>query len=164
MDFESVVEQYGNSIVKYCYNLLWDHHEAYDAAQEVFLTAMMKQSILRDSASLTPWLYRIAYNICIDELRRRRRAKLFLSREIVRSEAETYVDNYDFGISSELLKALNTLSAKDRALVFNRVVDEMDFTQIEAIYGIKSSTLRKRYERARKKLGKELRKEAHYRE
>ena len=39
MDFETVVREYGSNIVKYCYNLLWDHHEAYDAAQEVFLKA-----------------------------------------------------------------------------------------------------------------------------
>jgi len=155
-DLENIVKEYGSSIVKYCYNLLWDYHEAQDAAQEVFLAAMIKMAGLRDRAAYKTWLYRVAHNICMDILRRRKRAGLFQKRE----SADIHVDNYDFGISRELQAALNTLSPIDRALVYNRAVDEMDYAELEEIYGMKSTALRKRYERARKKLEEELRKGA----
>lgn len=161
MDLEQAVQEFGSSIVKYCYSLLLDYHEAQDAAQSVFLTITEKPDSLRDNEKLAAWLYRIAHNICIDMLRRRRRAKLFLSQETVVS-TESYVDHYNFGISGALKTALNTLSPKDRALVYNRAVDEMDYLSMEEIYGVKANTLRKRYERVRKKLEKELRKEESY--
>ena len=158
-DLELIVRDYGSSIVKYCYNLLWDYHEAQDAAQEVFLTAAAKIGSLRERQSLTGWLYRVAHNVCMDMLRRRKRAGLFLQREASRNSADVHVDNYDFGISWELRAALNTLSPTDRALVYNRAVDEMEYAELEEIYGMKSAALRKRYERARKKLEAELKKE-----
>lgn len=157
-DIEQVVMEYGGSIVKYCYNLLWDYHEAQDAAQDVFLTAVQRLSDLRDGSSLSTWLYRVAHNTCMDILRRKKRAKLVMLRESAKNGINVYDDCYDIGISRELQAALNTLSLRDRALVYSRAVDEMEYSQLEEIYGVKAATLRKRYERARKKLEAELEK------
>jgi RNA polymerase sigma-70 factor (ECF subfamily) len=155
-DLNAVINEFGSGITKYCYNLLWDYHDAQDAAQNVFLVAIEKIDTIRDMQSIRTWLYRVAHNTCMDMLRRKSRDKHLSEREA--NGVELHIDSYNFGISEELQAALSTLSAKDRALVYNRAVDEMEYDELKEIYGAKPATLRKRYERARKKLEQELRK------
>lgn len=59
-------------------------------------------------------------------------------------------------MSEELLEALSKLSGMERALIFNRIIEERDYKELEEIYHLPAATLRKRYERARKKLAKQL--------
>ena len=151
-----MITNYRPGIVKYCYSLLLDYHEAQDAAQDVMLTAVRKAESLRDSDAIGTWLYRIAYSTCINIMRRKRLQRLFLQQEASQLGAGTHQDSYNYGISPALAAAINTLSPKDRALVYSRAVDEMEYHQLEAIYNTKAATLRKRYERARKKLLEQL--------
>jgi len=55
------------------YRLLGNQEDAADATQEVFLRACLHWEQLRDRKSLGEWLYRVATNLCIDLLRKRRR-------------------------------------------------------------------------------------------
>ena len=152
---ENIVETYSDSLTKYCYNLLWDYHEAHDAAQEVFVKIMTRLEEFEENSHIKPWLYRTAYTTCIDILRRRKLARLFIAKES-NLQPESHLDNYNLGISKELKGALDKLSAKDRALVYSRAVAEMEYSELESIYGAKSATLRKRFQRAIKKLEKYL--------
>ena len=158
-DIEGALIEHRDGIVKYCYSLLLDYHEAQDAAQDVLLAAMRNAASLRDSSAVGTWLYRIAYNICMNIIRRKKLFSLFLRKEAAETNTGVYEDYYSFGISRELQAALNTLPYKDRALVYSRAVDDMEYGQLEEIYGVKAAALRKRYERARKKLEEALRKE-----
>ena len=157
MDLKEALATYSDGIIKYCYSLLLDYHEAQDAAQDVMLTAIRKAAGLRNANAIKTWLYRIAYNTCMNKIRRKKLLNLFLQKEATEIGAGTYEDSYSFGISRELQVALSKISHKDRALVYSRAVDEMEFSQLEGVYGVKAATLRKRYERARKRLEHYLR-------
>ena len=152
LDLTRVVELYGDCIVNYCFGLLLNREDAQDAAQEVFLKASVKLVDFSNTAGVAAWLYRVAYTICIDVLRRRKLNRLFMLREQSKCQAEDSEDTYDFGLSPALQAALSALNPKDRALVYSRAVEEMEYGQLEAIYGAKSAALRKRYERAIHKL------------
>ena len=66
-------------------------------------------------------------------------------------------------MSEDLKSALSTLSPQDRALVFSRVIDENTYLELEEIYQVNAATLRKRFERAKKRLAKILKdKNAYY--
>lgn len=155
MDLETIADAYWEPLVKYCYNLLFDYHLAEDAVQDVLIKAAKKLPDLRDQVAIQPWLYKIAYNTCIDMLRRRRIANLFISQEKAQTPG-AHEDYYDFGISEDLQAALDTLSPRDRALLYSRAVDGFEYSELEAIYGVKAATLYKRYERVKKKIEKEL--------
>jgi RNA polymerase sigma-70 factor (ECF subfamily) len=55
----------------HCYRMLGSSHDGDDVLQETLLRAWRAKSSLEDPALLRPWLYRIATNVCLDELKRR---------------------------------------------------------------------------------------------
>ena len=66
-------EKYKRPIHTYIYRLLANLEDADDLTQEVFLRAFVAWQDLYDRDNLSAWLYRIATNLCVDLLRRRKR-------------------------------------------------------------------------------------------
>lgn len=66
-------EKYKRQIHTYIYRLLGSREDADDLTQEVFLSAFLSWEKLADRDHLSAWLYRIATNLCVDRLRRRKR-------------------------------------------------------------------------------------------
>src|SRR4028118_1206592 len=54
--------------------MLNDHEEAEDVTQEVFIKAYRSLDSFRGASSFSTWLYRIATNLCIDRIRKRKRS------------------------------------------------------------------------------------------
>ena len=66
-------EQFRRPIHSYIYRLLGNIEDADDVTQEVFVRACIAWDGLYDRGNLSAWLYRIATNLCVDLLRRRKR-------------------------------------------------------------------------------------------
>lgn len=66
-------EQYRRPIHSYVYRLLGNLEDADDLTQEVFVRACTSWNQLYERDNLSAWLYRIATNLCVDVLRRRKR-------------------------------------------------------------------------------------------
>lgn len=73
LDLVLLYEQYKRPIHSYIYRLLGSQEDADDLTQEVFIRAFVSWGELYDHNNLSPWLYRIATNLCVDMLRRRKR-------------------------------------------------------------------------------------------
>jgi RNA polymerase sigma-70 factor (ECF subfamily) len=73
LDLETVYEKFKRPIHSYIYRLLGSREDADDVTQEVFMRAHGLWNDLHDHDHLSPWLYRIATNLCVDLLRRRKR-------------------------------------------------------------------------------------------
>ncbi|SDZ22545.1 RNA polymerase sigma-70 factor, ECF subfamily [Evansella caseinilytica] len=65
-------QQYGVMIHAYIYKMIGDHHEAEDLTQETFIKAYTFFDSYEQKASPKTWLNRIAHNVTIDHLRKRR--------------------------------------------------------------------------------------------
>jgi len=73
LDFGMLYEKFRRPIHSYVYRLLGSQDDADDLTQEVFMRAYVVWNDLYDRDNLSPWLYRIATNLCVDQLRRRNR-------------------------------------------------------------------------------------------
>src|SRR6266487_3655177 len=73
LDFGMLYEKFKRPVHSYIYRLLGSHDDADDLTQEVFMRAYVAWNDLYDRDNLSPWLYRIATNLCVDQLRRRKR-------------------------------------------------------------------------------------------
>lgn len=71
----SAYMEYSSPLHSYAYHLLGNQEDADDVVQEVFIRAHGHMTQLREQAHLKSWLYRIATNLCMDQLRRRTRIR-----------------------------------------------------------------------------------------
>ncbi len=87
LDFGMLYEKFKRPVHSYIYRLLGSHEDADDLTQEVFTRAFVAWNELYDRDNLSSWLYRIATNLCIDQLRRRKRISWWpLTRRINTAE------------------------------------------------------------------------------
>jgi len=86
--FASLVEKYKQPIINLCWRTLGDATEAEDLAQNAFVQAYKSASRYEPSAKFSTWLFTIARNLCLNEIRRR-------SRHPADSLDQTYEDSDD---------------------------------------------------------------------
>jgi len=71
--FARLVERWEEPIYRLCARMTGDPHRGEDLKQEAFARLFEKRREYRPGAKLSTWLWRIALNLCYDELRRRHR-------------------------------------------------------------------------------------------
>jgi RNA polymerase sigma-70 factor, ECF subfamily len=84
--FAELVEKYKQPVMNFVYRSLRDETEAEDLAQNVFLQVYKSRSRYKQTAKFSTWLFTIARNLCLNELRRR-------SRHPAESIEETQAEN-----------------------------------------------------------------------
>ncbi|TGN33115.1 RNA polymerase sigma factor [Lysinibacillus sp. S2017] len=145
---EDLLEKYHRKIFRYCYHILRDIHDAEDATQEVFMKAFKSSSKTKITNS-NAWLYKIAYNHCLNKLKRKS-IVTFLPFNEGYKIAEESIDNINF----ELNFIISKLKPKERTLIVLRIIEDKDYADIASILGISQQTARKRFERVKEKIQK----------
>jgi RNA polymerase sigma-70 factor (ECF subfamily) len=74
--FAVLVERHHRRLLRVCERLLGNPEDARDAVQEVFLKVLRKAGGFRPNALVSTWLYRVAVNHCLNQLRRRRLVRM----------------------------------------------------------------------------------------
>jgi len=78
--FEKLIESYRHELFVHCYRILASYEDAEDMLQETLLRAWQHLGGFEGRSSLRAWLYKIATNVCLDALDKRKRRGL--SREL----------------------------------------------------------------------------------
>ena len=71
--FSGLVDKYKQPVMNFIHRSLRDEAEAEDLAQNVFLQAWKSRGRYRQTAKFSTWLFTIARNLCLNEIRRRSR-------------------------------------------------------------------------------------------
>ena len=74
--FAEIVNRYRNPITNFLYRFLNDYEEAVDLAQETFVRVYFAIERYHTDYAFSTYIYRIATNLAISEIRRRKRRKL----------------------------------------------------------------------------------------
>ena len=159
-ELEEVINLYGEKLLRYATSILCDYHEAENIVQEVFISAYENRTRF-DGNNLSAWLYKITYNLSLNQLKRRR---IFYFAEIPKGAIPLEETIEEKGLSYEMFNALQKLKPKERALLYGRIMEEQSYKELSQITGTSPSTLRKQYQRAKDKLVKYLNLEYHRKE
>ena len=143
-DFDAYLSAGIARLTRYCAAIV-GRADAEDAAQEAYLSLWKKLDRIPNEEAAGAYLYRAAYHIAVDILRKRKR---FPVPEVPPDAPDT--------VSPEMFEALGKLTPADRAIVYGRVVDECGYDELAARFGKNEAWARKRYSLARKKLAKLL--------
>jgi RNA polymerase sigma-70 factor (ECF subfamily) len=71
-EFDRLFNEYAGPIYNYALRMIGDADRAADIAQDTFIKAYRKLDTLTDASAARSWIYRIATNTAIDDMRRRR--------------------------------------------------------------------------------------------
>ena len=163
--FEQIVEYYKHRIYNYVLRMVGDHDTAEDIAQETFIRAHSSLAGFRGASSLQTWLYRIASNLAIDSMRRRkhRYSSYSLDEPVSTSDTEVSRDIEDEGpgperqlltrqVQQEVTEAIARLSPKLRTVVILYELQGMSYDEIAEIVGAPLGTIKSRLFNAREQL------------
>jgi len=145
---------YGGLVMRRCQAILGPGDAASDAMQEVFIKVLKNWDNFQHEASPVTWLYRIATNVCIDEIRRHsRKNAVALTPEMQHvlashePSAEQVLDSRE--TLSRLLRKIDPQSLQ--ILIYSQF-DEMSQEEIAQVLGISRKTVWTRLNAIRKQL------------
>jgi RNA polymerase sigma-70 factor (ECF subfamily) len=151
-----LLDQYLGRIVTYGYRMMGDNAEAEDVAQETFLRLWRNIETWRADAPLIHWLHRVAYNLCIDRLRRRRPVSLDALPEPLDPEENPAGTLHRLELADAVAAAIAQLPDRQRAAIV--FVHQEGFSNIEtaALMEISVEAVESLLARARRSLRKSL--------
>jgi len=162
--FAEIVRRYRNQITNYVYRMTNDYDLAVDLAQETFMRVYAAADRYRTSFAFSTYIYRIATNLAISELRRRKRRRLVSLTSFFR-ERESPSESYELEMPdagplqdatyvederrAAVARAIATLPEKYRAPLVLRDVEERSYEEIALILQMNEGTVKSRINRAR---------------
>lgn len=173
--FGLLVQLHGKAVLNLIDKMIRDRTAAEDLWQETFVRALENLDTYEPrpsggeaSTSFVSWLYRIAANLTLDELRRRGRWRMF-SWDVFKprranepEEDETYDPPSDAPDTAALLetreeiqrvrRALDTLPPDWRMILVMREYQDLPYEEIAEILRVPIGTVRSRLARAREQL------------
>ncbi len=165
--FAILFETYSDRIYRLAVGLLEDEIEAEGVVQDAFMRLFEKLDQFEGRSKLSTWLYRVAYNLCQDRLRKRRplsplaidfdddEAILIPAIYVDWSEVpERYLSEAE--ITAELDRAIATLPPKLKAVFLLREIEGLSTKECAAVLEISDSTAKVRLHRARLLLREQL--------
>jgi len=154
--FVVLFERYKAPVYAYCLRLLQDSDGAADATQETFIKCRSSVSTLLNAGAFRSWLYRIAHNEVMQQLRHTRRNGHVEDEEEV-WDHETPLELYERIETRELVqKYLGKLKAEYREVLMLREFDQLSYLEIAEVTGATESSVKSRIFKARKALLKKL--------
>jgi len=169
--FAQLVGRYRNQITSYIYRMTNDYDGAVDMAQETFVRVYQAAERYQTTYAFSTYIYRIATNLAISELRKRKRRRLVsltgFFQETEGSEAREFNPPDGGPLQDAVLvdterraavaRAIGTLPEKYRAPLVLRDVEGKSYDEIARILETSEGTVKSRISRARGFLRDKLR-------
>lgn len=152
--FSYLVENYQDIVFSIALKVLKNREDAEEMAQESFIKAFKSLHTFKGNAKFSTWIYRITYNTCISEVRKRKIH--FESTDDVQLKDEAEEMNLD-GIPAEnraavIKEAMEKLPEEEYTLILLYYFEEQSIEDICKVTKLSESNAKVKLFRARKKL------------
>jgi RNA polymerase sigma-70 factor (ECF subfamily) len=163
--FREIVEHYQKPLLNYIYRYTGDRAAAEDIAQEVFLRVFKTAKEYRPLSSFKTWLFKIATNLCLNELRDNRihrntydifqlNESGFVALATKCPSPERELESRE--LSFTLKMALKSLPEKQRVALLLHKYSGFSYVEISQMMGCSMSAVESLIHRARQSLKKQL--------
>jgi RNA polymerase sigma-70 factor (ECF subfamily) len=154
--FGVLIDRYQTKLMRYGKKFLNSHDDIQDIVQDVFIKAYQNLKSFDTSRRFSPWIYRIAHNACINELRKK-------SRQFISVDFDTFFPHpiyVDPDVSEKekadmrhmLDKTLERLPPKYREVLVLHYYEDMAYKDIADILEVPMGTVSIRLKRAKESL------------
>jgi RNA polymerase sigma factor (sigma-70 family) len=151
--FAILFEQYKNLVYKTAYLMLGESSEAEDALQEIFVQVYKSLSGFDPGkAAFTTWLYRVTFNHCLNQ--RRKKGPFTLPLEDISPALKSEFPGAQMAEEEIIQQAIAKLTDKQRAIVILRYFWDLSYAEIAQIMDVPLGTVKSRLNLALKTLRK----------
>lgn len=164
--FEELVLKYQNKVYSLSYRYMGNEEDAYDTAQEAFLKAFRSLRSFKGNSSFGTWIFRVTSNVCLDELRRKKRKPVPLSldeplavwngneveKEIADPQPTADILYEEKELSQYIQQLLDQLKPEFKAVLVLRDIEGFNYDEIAEILNCSLGTVKSRISRARSEL------------
>lgn len=167
--FGEIMDRYRNPITNYLYRFLNDYEEAVDLAQETFVRVYFAIDRYHTEFAFSTYIYRIATNLAISEIRRRKRRRLLSLTGLFQGEDDQMTEYQppdkkplqDAELIGEerdktIAAAIAALPEKYRVPIILRDIEGRSYDEVSEIMGLGLGTTKSRISRARALLKEKL--------
>ena len=170
--FTQLVTRYKDPIINYINTMIGNYDIAADLAQETFLRVYQNIGRYNNLYQFSTWIYRIATNLAIDEIRYRKRRGQVFYRNVWENQADGAAEEREFALrdsgrspGDEVLRkesgrvigdAIRSLPPKYRTAFVMKEVQELPYDEIARILKTSPGTIKSRLHRARELLQRKL--------
>ncbi|MEN9800980.1 MAG: hypothetical protein RLZ37_105 [Actinomycetota bacterium] len=161
-DLEGVLRENYSLVRAVCWRILEDDSDADDATQNALVSIARSYDSFDGRSALSTWIYRIATNAALDELRRRRR------RRLRTTSLDSHIDSTNDVADPRSMELLASFEERDvlggalarvpdefRVPLVLRDVADLEYDDIASILNIPPGTVRSRISRGRARLASE---------
>ena len=155
--FSGIVSKYQRKLLTIVLKIVGNREDAEDITQEVFIKVFKSLEQFKGDAEFSTWLYRVAYNTTLSELRKRKFTFVPIDDKFL-TESEPVSENV---VDTEqrlacLDAALKRLSPDDAFLITLYYMEQQSIDEISEISHLSASNVKVRLHRIRKKLAAEI--------
>jgi RNA polymerase sigma-70 factor (ECF subfamily) len=157
--FGEIVDRYKDSLVNYLTHLVRSRDRAEEIAQDAFVRLYRHAANYREQDRLGPYLFRIATNLTVTEVRRAKRWNLLLPRlgaSMTQTTPSPDANLITDEIQRHVNSALERLPLKFRAPLVLFEIEEWSYEEIGAALELRIGTVKSRISRARELLRRHL--------
>lgn len=153
--FAALFKQYADGIYAYCVKILADRQRAKDVVQETFLKIRQFSGQIQHGESFKYWIFRIAHNEALMEIRKQRRNGHIEVDSVWQEETphDQYINLERTAVVNGLL---DSLRREYREVLILRAYEDLSYSEIAAITGDSESSVKSRIFKARKAMSKKL--------
>ncbi len=155
--FAVLVDRYKDLIFTLAIQMLKNREEAEEVSQDTFIKVFKKLKNFKGDSKFSTWVYRIAYNTCLDRLKSNKRKQNTVAiNEFTEHEVKTLDNALSMMEAQESKQAiqdcLQMLPADDCALLTLYYFEELSLEEIAKVIGVKANNVKVKLFRSRKKL------------
>jgi RNA polymerase sigma factor (sigma-70 family) len=145
--FDALFRRHYETVRTLCARIVASDESSDDLAQETFLRVLRHRSTFRGDARFTTWVYRIARNVCLEQLARQARDRRISERWSAESAGAAELPQSASDIEL-LAEAMRSLTTEQREVVVLCRFHDLPFSEIGAILGCSAGAARVRAHRA----------------
>jgi len=164
--FDQLFTRHTRAVINFAYRFVRNRSVAEELAQEIFLRVYEAGATYRAEAKFTTWLYRIATNVCLNEVRKPHLRAALDSEEnasarFERSDAVCIPSIADRllerqAVSRALRRSLEGLPQKQRAAFILNKYQELSYGEVAEIMKISEKAVKSLIHRAKETLAEKL--------
>ena len=155
--YSILVDRYKNMIYSLCFKMIKNKEEAEEAAQDSFIKAFKNIDKFKNESKFSTWLYKVAYNTCLDSLKKINKTQHV---ELVESYASNHYKREDSiagfladDLQEQIIQnCLSQLPGDENLIITLFYFEELSIEEISEIINLKPNNIKVKLHRIRKKL------------